>query len=106
MDIRKWSFQLLLEVFSNYVNDGPGDKIVSPIVSETFLRHENTVLDYPFEFTYIDSQCDDGKRYSADGIFKHDGDNLTLDVNFIDDSICLTQNDIMTIITRDKLMTC
>ena len=44
----KWSFQLLLEVFCLQSN-----VIGFPIISDTFLRNEPAVFNFPFDFSYV-----------------------------------------------------
>jgi len=106
MEINKWSFQLLLEVFANYLNSTPGDKIVSPIITNMFIRDETSQFEFPFEFTYLESDWANEQRYTADGVFKQNEDCVELHVNFFEDPCSMTHNDIMSIITFDKLSRC
>jgi len=89
----KWSFQLLLAVFCTETED-----CRSPIVSNTFLRDENALIDYPFEFSIYDGK----RRVHGTGKFFEKGEDVSFEsdvfnVPFIDHHL------IEAIISRDKL---
>lgn len=89
----KWSFQLLLAVVCTETED-----CLSPIVTNTFLRDEDVLVEYPFEFSVMRNTV----RQSSTGRFIESKEGIRFESGLFGVST-LEWALIEAIISRDKL---